>query len=103
VGEDDDRGVGETELEVAIALAQLACAPESAGVQRLHIEHLGEVVEVGELGVDPESGEDQVVGFCGREGRDDELAVPALEQLDGRAVLGVAGVDGGVERAGVDD
>lgn len=64
---------------------------------------MGQVVEEGELGVDTKAGQDEVIGLCRREGRDDELALPGIQQREGDLVVGIGGVDGGVQRARVDD
>jgi hypothetical protein len=103
IGEYDHRCVGESQLQVAVLGAQLAGGLEPSRVERLDRVGDGEVVEQRKLGVDAEPAEDEVVGFGGGEGGDDQLPGPGLQRGDDRPVVGVVGVSGTVEGTGVDD
>jgi hypothetical protein len=103
LGEDDHRGIGESELEVAIARAQVARELESSGVGGLDDVRGGQIVDQRKLGVDAEPCQDQMVRLgCGKRG-DDQLAGPLLERRDDALVFGVARVGDAVQRARVDD
>jgi len=103
VGEHHDRRVRQSELEVAIPRAQLPRGLQPAGVECLDGVGDRQVVEQRQLGVDTETRQDQMVGFGGREGGDDQLARPLLQRREDRGVVGIVGVRGAIERARVDD
>jgi hypothetical protein len=68
----DNRGVGEPELEVSVARADLSGRSEAASVERLHGVGHRKILEQRQLGVDPEAGQHQVVGLGRRERGDDQ-------------------------------
>ena len=83
VGQYGKRGVGEAQLEVAVAARQVAGHSQLLAIEAIDDEgSRREVVEEGELDVDAEPGEDQVVGLGDRQLRGDELPSLAFEERD---------------------
>jgi hypothetical protein len=103
LGEHDDRGVREPELEIPVPRADLAGSLEPASIERLHRVRDRQVVDQRKLGIDAEPCQDQMVRFGRGERRDDQLPRPVLQRRDDRGVVGVVGIRGAVESAGIDD
>jgi hypothetical protein len=100
----DHRSVDGAERQVAIFGDELGHANRVVGMQRLDREAAaGEIAEEADLGFPAETRLDQVGDLGDNEGGDDERPRMGLEQLQAGGVVGVVGVDVGIERPGVDD
>jgi hypothetical protein len=97
-------GIDRAEREVVIARHELG---DADGVGRVHrLEHetsAGEVAEEPDLGLPAESRADQIGDLGDDEGGYDERPGVGLEELRAGGVMGIVGVDVGVQRAGIDD
>jgi hypothetical protein len=104
LGGGDDRGVDRAERQVAVARHQLGDPDGVGGVERLEDQvATREVAEEPDLGLPAEASAKEVRDLRYDERRHDERPGVRFEQLEGRCVMGVVGVDVGVERTGVDD
>ncbi len=104
LGRGDHRGVDGAERQVAILGDELRDADGVAGMQWLDREAAaGKVAEEANLGLPAQPGFDQVGDLGDDKGGDDERPRVGFEQLKTGGVMGVVGVDVGVERPGVDD
>jgi hypothetical protein len=100
----DHRGVDSAERQVAVLRDELCDADGVAGMERLDCKVAsGEVAEEANLGLPAQPGCDQVGDLGDDERGDDEGARMGLEQLQAGGVVGVVGVDVGVEGPGVKD
>jgi hypothetical protein len=100
----DHRGVYGAERQVAVLGDELRDADGVAGMQRLDREAAaGEVAEEANLRLPAESSADQVGDLGDDERGEDKRARVGLQQLQAGSVMGVVGVDVGVEGAGVED
>jgi len=100
----DHRGVYGAERQVAVLGDELRDADGVAGMQRLDREAAaGEVAEEANLGLPAQPGCDQVGDLGDDERGEDEGAWVGFEQLQAGGVVGVVGIDVGVEGAGVED
>jgi len=100
----DHRGVDGAERQVSILGDELRDADGVAGMQRLDREAAaGEVAEEANLGLPAQPGCDQVGDLGDDERGEDEGAWVGFEQLQAGRVVGVVGVDVGVEGPGVED
>ncbi len=83
VGQHCKRGVGKAQLEVAVATRQVAGRSQLLAVEAIDDEGARrEVIEEGDLDVDTQPSEDQVVGLGDRQLRGDELPSLAFEERD---------------------
>ena len=99
-----DRRVDRAEGQVTVARDQFCDAQPVCDRYRLHDEGAaGEVAQKADLWIGPESGGEQVDDFGDDERGNDERAGVSFEQLERGGVVGVVGVDVGVERPGIDD
>lgn len=100
----DHRRVDGAERQITVFADKLCDAHRIGSVQRLDCEvPVGEVAEEADLGLPAEPRGDQVGDLGDDEGGDDEWAGVDLQQLQTGGVVGVVGVDVGVERPGVAD
>lgn len=103
LGGGDYRGVDGAERHVAVFGDELGNANRVIGVQRLDREAAaGEIAKEADLGFPAETRLDQIGDLGDDEGGDDERPRMGLEQLQAGGVVGVVGVDVGIERPGVD-
>jgi PPOX class probable F420-dependent enzyme len=100
----DDGCVNRAEREVAVLHDQLG-DPHPVGRRNwLGDEVAGsEIAEEVDLGIDAQSGAEQVEHFGNDESRHDQRPGVRLEQFEACPMMSVIAVDVGVERAGVDD
>jgi hypothetical protein len=104
LGRGDNRGIHRAQGEVAIARHQFGDPQPIRGRDRLHGERAaGEVAEEADLGLGAQASGEKVDDFGDDQGGDDEWARVGFEQFECGGVVGVVGVDVGVERPGVDD
>jgi hypothetical protein len=104
LGRGDHRGVHGPERQVAVLGDELRDADGVAGMQRLDREaSAGEIAEEANLGLPAQPGCDQVGDLGDDERGEDEGAWVGFEQLQAGRVMGVVGVDVGVEGTGVED
>jgi hypothetical protein len=100
----DHRGVDGAERQVAVFGDELGDADRVAGMERLDREAAtGQIAEEADLGLPAETRLDQVGDLGDDEGGDDERAGMGLQQLEAGGVVGVVGVDVGVEGPCVDN
>jgi len=100
----DHRRVHGAEWQVAVLGDELGDADRVAGVQRLDREGAdGEITEEANLRLPAEPGADQVDDLGDDERGEDERTCVGFEQLQAGGVMGVVGVDVGVEGASVED
>ena len=100
----DDRGVDGSEREVPVAPHEFRDAQPVPGGDRLRDEVAGgEVAEESDLRFDTQARPEQIDDLGDDKFRDDERPGLGLEQAEAGGVMGVVGVDVGVERSGVDD
>jgi hypothetical protein len=100
----DHRGVYGAERQIAVLGDELCDANGVTGMQRLDREAAaGEIAEETNLRLPAKPGFDQVGNLGDDERGEDEGPRVGLEQLQAGGVVGVVGVDVGVERAGVED
>lgn len=100
----DHRGVYGAERQVSVLGDELRDADGVAGMQRLDREAAGgEIAEEADLGLPAQPGCDQVGDLGDDERGEDEGARVGFEQLQAGRVVGVVGVDVGVEGPGVED
>ncbi len=100
----DHRGVDGAERQVSVLGDELRDADGVAGMQRLNREAAaGEVAKEANLGLPAQPGSDQVGDLGDDERGEDEGAWVGFEQLQAGSVMGVVGVDVGVEGPGVED
>jgi hypothetical protein len=103
LGRGDHRGIDSAERQVAVLGYELRDADGVAGVQRLDREAAaGEITEKANLGLSAQPGFDQVGDLGDDERGDDEGAWVGFEQLQAGGVVGVVGIDVGIEGAGVE-
>lgn len=81
----------------AMRIGSLACSGSTAKFAA------GEIAEEANLSLPAQSGLDQVGDLGDDEHGDDERSRMRLQQLQAGGVVGVVGIDVGVERASVDD
>ena len=100
----DHRRVDRAKRQVAVLGDELSDANGVARVQWLDSEAaFGEIAEEANLRLPAQPGFDQVGDLGDDEGGEDEGAWVGFEQLQAGGVVGVVGVDVGVEGAGVED
>jgi hypothetical protein len=100
----DHRGVDGAEWQVAVFGDELSDTDGITGMQPLDREaSAGEVAEEANLGLPAQPGCDQVDDLGDDERGEDERTWVGFEQLQAGGVVGVVGVDVGVEGASVED
>jgi hypothetical protein len=100
----DDRSIDGAEGQVAVPRDQLGDAQPVSGGHWLDGEGAAsEVAQEPDFRFGPETSRKQVDELRDDQGRDDERAGVRFEEFECGSVMGVVGVDVGVERAGVDD
>lgn len=104
LGGGDHRGIDGAERQVAVLGDELGDADRVAGVQRLDREGAGgEITEEANLRLPAEPGADQVDDLGDDERGEDERTWVGFEQLQAGGVVGVVGINVGVEGASVED
>ena len=104
LGSGDHRGVNGAERQVAILGDELCDADGVARVQRLDRKAAaGEIAEEANLCLPAQPSADQVGDLGDDERGEDEGAWVGFEQLQAGGVVGIVGVDVGVEGPGVED
>jgi hypothetical protein len=92
------------ERQVPVSRNEFGDAQPVGRVNWLDLEcPVGQIAEESNFGLGPETGREQVHDLGDDKGRDDERAGMGLEQLERSRMVGVIGIDVGVERSGVDD
>lgn len=104
LGQDNKGGVGEPEVEISIALDDVASGDKVSARQTLHAEcAFGEIGQEVELDIHPEAIEDQVVGFRDGKLAGDERPSFCREQTGYRVMIIIVSVGLCEEHPGVDD
>lgn len=100
----DHRSVDGAEWQVVVLADEFRDADRITGEERLDREvAAGQIAEEADLGFPADTRADQIGDLRGHEGGDDERTGMRLQQLEAGGMMGVVGVDVGVERSGVDD
>ena len=104
LGHGDHGGVDRAQRQIAVLGYELGDADRITSVQRLDEEVAGgQVAKEADLGLPSKPGANQIDDLGDDESGEDERPRVGLEQLQTGSVMGVIGVDVGVERTGVQD
>ena len=104
LGRGDDRRIDRAQWQVAVARDELGDPEPVRGRDGFNGEcATRDVAEEADLGFGAEASREQVDDLGDDQGWHDQWAGMSLEQVEGRRVLGVVGVDIGIQRSGVDD
>lgn len=104
LGRGDYRGIDGAERQIVVLGDELGDANWVFGVKWLDREAtVGKVAEESNLGLPAQASSDQIGDLGDDEGGDDEWAGIGFQQLEAGGVMGVVGVDVGVEGTRVDD
>jgi hypothetical protein len=98
-GRGDHRGVHAAKRQIVVAGDELRHPEQISRVDGLKCEVAGgEVSEKADLGLPAEAGREQIDDLGDHEGRDEQRTLICLEQFATRCMVGIIGVDVGVER-----
>lgn len=104
LGRGDDRRIDRAEREIAIRGDELGHSQPVAGGHVIDGKGAaGEVSEEPDLRFDPEARGEQIRHLGDDQDRDDEGTRVRLEEIQARFVMGIVGIDVGVQRPRVDE